>query len=70
MKHWHGGTDCDICREPIKGELFDARTRQGIWGTLCKKHFNMLGTGLGTGKGQRYQEQPDGSWLLVEGGST
>lgn len=67
-KYWLGGTNCDMCQQPIKKELFDAKTTMGPWGTLCKTHYEELGVGLGVGSGQRYEEQQDGRWLLVEGG--
>jgi len=43
---------CDVphCDEEA---LYDAKTIYGPWGYLCQHHFDVLGVGLGMGKGQR-----------------
>lgn len=59
---------CDICKTPIKDEFVDGRV-QGIssWALLCLVCHREHGVGLGTGRGQRYQRQPNGSFTKVEG---
>jgi hypothetical protein len=42
---------CDFCAEPAQ---YDGKTRMGPWANLCPNHFVDYGTGLGTGRGQRY----------------
>jgi hypothetical protein len=32
---------------------FDGKTKLRHWAFMCKEHFDKLGVGLGTGKGQR-----------------
>jgi len=41
---------CDICGSKA---VYDAKTVFGPWAYLCEDHFNILGLGLGLGKGQR-----------------
>ena len=47
--------ECDLCTQ--EGEtseaLYDGKTRQGPWGYMCQAHFDRLGVGLGTGRGQK-----------------
>lgn len=43
---------CDLCGHGTKA-TYDAKTKQGPWGFLCKPCFDEHGVGLGTGKGQR-----------------
>lgn len=45
--------DCDICADGTKAE-YDAKTRMGPWGNLCKPCWATHSYGrLGTGMGQR-----------------
>ena len=43
---------CDMAGCEKKAE-YDAKTIYGPWGNLCQDHFDAIGIGLGTGKGQR-----------------
>lgn len=46
---------CDICNmqgEEVKAE-YDGATIHGPWAYMCEMHFQALGVGLGTGKGQK-----------------
>ena len=52
---WSGAHNCDICGKVCENTLYDARTGFGAWGTMCEECFRKLGTGLGTGSGQKYQ---------------
>jgi hypothetical protein len=58
---------CDTCQAEIKDEFIDGKTKMGPWANMCKPCHYRYGCGLGTGKGQRYQKQTDGSFLKVEG---
>ena len=53
-KVWSGSTTCDICGDKINHELYDGRTKNGSWATMCSLCFICSGTGLGTGNGQKY----------------
>jgi hypothetical protein len=67
--YWVGQPDanCDLCGNPI-GKLFvDGRTRMGSWANMCRACHSAYGLGVGTGKGQRFQKQPDGRWLKTGG---
>jgi hypothetical protein len=41
---------CNFCN---KLALYDAVTLFGPWANMCQLHFDIYGTGLGTGRGQR-----------------
>lgn len=58
---------CDICRNPFRNDLYNAKTIIGQWGNLCKRCFKDYGVGLGLGRGQQYTKQSDGRWLKVAG---
>ena len=45
---------CDICGKKDLKEFYDAKTKMGPWGCLCKKCFKTHGIGLGIGLGQYY----------------
>jgi hypothetical protein len=47
---------CDICGQEAQ---YDAKTVQGAWANLCQAHFDQMGIGLGTGKGQRLVTEAD-----------
>ena len=64
---------CDLCKEDFllaPGTLmFDAAVpRRGSWGCLCIDCFQKLGCALGTGRGQQYSRQADGTFLQTHGG--
>ena len=52
---------CDMAGCEKEAE-YDAKTIFGPWGNLCQDHFDAIGIGLGTGKGQRLivKEPTDG----------
>lgn len=58
---------CDICKGPFESVMYDAKTIPGPWGNLCQGCFITHGLGLGTGLGQRYELQTDGSFIKTEG---
>lgn len=54
----------------ITNEFIDGKSNMGPWGIFSPSSWaRHSGTGgkLGMGLGQRYQKQPDGRWLKVEG---
>lgn len=60
---------CDVCQR-LSNELkvmIDGKTQMGQWGYLCENCHKEVGCGLGTGKGQKYAKQPDGTWKKIEG---
>ena len=69
---WYGEPPkkCDICNNDIKGVFIDGRTKQGVWGIMCKPCHKEHGVGLGTGRGQKYKLQviQDGEkeWIKVK----
>lgn len=72
MTKWTGTKpeQCDCCFG-IKGSVelafIDGRTKFGPWAIMCDVCHPEFGTGLGTGHGQRYEKQEDGSFLKVAG---
>jgi len=69
--HWVGPVgNCDLCCKPLSSQLdfYDAIVpAAGAWGKLCHYCFGECGAKLGTGKGQKFQRQNDGTFLKVEG---
>jgi len=45
---------CDLCKQPYKEHVYDARSRYGWWANMCTKCFEDKGVGLGLGMGQKY----------------
>jgi len=74
---------CDVCKGSFKAPMradimFDAvvslptsrtlaPTKRSIWANVCTDCFLQFGTGLGQGRGQKYEKQQDGRWLKVAG---
>lgn len=53
---------------PITNIIIDGKTTQRPWAIMTPESHAKLGCGLGIGKGQKYELQEDGKWLLTEGG--
>jgi hypothetical protein len=54
---WRGSlpTTCQVCQEPLKGFFIDGYTHShGRWGIMCVACHKQFGTGLGTGRGQKF----------------
>lgn len=68
---WFGSSPrCDLSPSHLlHGKFVDGATTLGPWGLMCMDCWAKYGRGLGVGKGQLYQLQPDKQWLLVAGGS-
>jgi hypothetical protein len=65
---WLGGTVCNFCKQPITGLLYDTKTVYNCWATMCDVCHATFGTsGLGTGIGQVYEQQPDDTFVKVGG---
>jgi hypothetical protein len=62
---------CGCCGQPVsdgkKGEFIDGKTLSGSWTYMCPKCYERYGTGLGTGKGQRWTLAEDGKFYKTEG---
>lgn len=60
---------CDICMKPLKRRRFmvDGKVRgHSAWACMCSDCFLAFGEGIAWGKGQLYQQNPQG-WRLVGG---
>lgn len=52
-------SQCDICENPVGKTCYDGRTQMGPWGRMCHICHRTYGVGLGTGKGQKYEWNPN-----------
>lgn len=69
--YWVGEPEkCDLCGRQFELLRFmvDAHLKKDIGACVCALCFQSEGTGLGVGRGQLYENTPEG-WLLVAGGS-
>jgi len=52
----------------ITDVFYDGKTRMGPWAIMSPQAWRTYGVGrVGLGYGQKYQRQPDGCWLKIEG---
>jgi|SRR5215467_391330 len=51
---------CDFCSAQAE---YDGKTVMGPWAYMCQTHFEILGVGLGLGKGQRLAKKEPGKAL-------
>jgi len=58
---------CDICQASIETEFIDGSTRMGPWANMCPSCYQQFGVGLGTGRGQHYAKQADGTFAKIAG---
>lgn len=68
--YWRGSPvrRCEMGSEPLDKMFYDARIPSlGMWGKICHTCFTHWSCELGTGKGQRYECQPDHRWLKTGG---
>jgi hypothetical protein len=68
--HWMGSieTKCQLSGRKLTTEFVDGRVPgMSSWAIMHPAWFKSRGGKLGTGRGQRYQKQPNGRWLKVEG---
>jgi len=67
-KFWMGTvSDKDDFGVPIENEFIDGKTRGGPWAIMTPRSFRQHGSGIGQGRGQKYQKQPDGKWKKIDG---
>jgi hypothetical protein len=60
--------ECDDFKDVIEDVIYDGRTTMGPWALMTPKSFRQHGLGrTGLGLAQKYEKQPDGRWLKVEG---
>lgn len=61
-------TECQLCNKPITDAVVDGQVKEvSSWAYMCSECHEKHGVGLGMGKGQRYEKQPDGSFVKVGG---
>ena len=58
---------CDVCYSQVGDVMYDAKTVYGPWANMCENCFNTIGVGLGTGLGQRYVKNNEGTFIKQEG---
>ena len=67
-RYWHGKVPAnDDFDSPITDTFIDGATSYGPWAYMSPVSHKLYGRGLGNGRGQKYQKQPNGRWLKVEG---
>ena len=59
--------ECDICHGPFDTFMYDAKTVYGPWACMCSDCFNVIGIGIGTGRGQQYIKNEAGDWIKNAG---
>ena len=59
MKKWLSAipNNCEICDHPFGKYFIDGATIMGPWALMCEKCHEKIGSGLGIGKGQKYNTQ-------------
>lgn len=51
----------------VDGMISREHGGNGAWAIMTPEAHSAVGTGLGTGRGQLYEKQPDGKWLKING---
>lgn len=60
--------NCDVCLAILGNAFVDGKTHMGPWAVMCDTCHRRHGTGIGTGKGQRYARVSAGEhWKKVVG---
>jgi len=69
QKFWFGSVpkSCDICCSQITTNFVDGLIVLGAWANVCLDCHKKFGCGLGVGKGQKYEKQPNGKFLKIAG---
>lgn len=57
---------CDICGTKVDSYV-DGKTIYGPWANMCLSCFETKGIGLGTGRGQLYENNEDGQFVKLAG---
>jgi len=63
----HLAPTCQLSNESYNGVMYDANLPGIGWGNWNEATFKAHGGRLGTGLGQKYEQQSDGRWLKVAG---
>jgi len=58
--------ECDFCKSSNR-IMYDAKTKQGLWATMCEKHFKAYGVKLGVGFGQEYKHEQTRGYIKIRG---
>lgn len=58
---------CQLSGAPFNGVMYDANLPGVGWGNFNEATFKRYGGRLGTGFGQKYEQQADGRWKKVAG---
>jgi hypothetical protein len=69
-RYWIGDVGLlDDFGDRITDTFYDAKSSLGPWGIMTPKSWleHRASARLGTGFGQKYQQQEDGRWLKTEG---
>lgn len=68
-RYWAGSVGLtDDFGVQIRRVFIDGKTLHGPWGIMTPTSWREHGVGrLGSGLGQRYEQQADGRWLKTEG---
>ena len=67
--YWTGHVGkLDDFDQPITDTFYDAKSIMGPWAKMAPSSWTKYSFGrTGTGFGQKYQLQPNGSWIKTEG---
>ncbi len=58
---WQGDAPmCDFCAARLveREAKYDGKTDMGPWALMCENHFQVVGVGLGLGRGQKLVVKP------------
>lgn len=58
--------ECDMCGVALTDKFVDGKTAMGPWAMMCLRCHREVGQGIGTGRGQVYQQE-GGEWWKVAG---
>lgn len=69
-RQWIGKVPArDYGGEPIDDVMIDGRTVGGWWALMAPSTHEIMGCGLGVGRGQRYRKAEDGKWYRDDQGA-
>ena len=61
-------TDCNWCHGEFGDVMYDAKVPWAIsWGNFCQGCFDELGCEIGYGRGQKYERNDQGEYILTAG---
>lgn len=62
---------CAFCKADVAHRKYyvDGKLKgNAMWANMCSRCFHAKGEGIGWGRGQLYQRQRNGDWIMVAGG--